>query len=374
MSKLHIPNRDSALRSAAKCLPLAVIYLLSFLGKPAISEESIADCFAGSPPQSLIGQLESPASPVQALAEGQLRRSFSRVAPGVLMVRGEIESIDKAADIPEVPLVDLSFRARSPREESPFTRLAFCNDQWYGSAYWSGPNWTRVGRNWHHPGEETPSVRCFVAPCDGRATISGRVYKLHQDGDGIRAVLLHGDREVWQAEIDGADGEGVEPQVTLDLHRGDRVRFLIHKRGNIFCDTTQWDPVIRFEDGTAYQASTAFSANQGEGGWFYEMLDANPGRYLLFACTAGARISPSATLRSANERWCCPLATICHCLSSLTRLRIRDSRLPSIHGNAGTARRVCPGMVNCTLRSARRSLFQPQPRTSHPRLCRRHPW
>ena len=89
--------------------------------------------------------------------------------------------------------------------------------------------------------------------------------------------MLHGDREVWQAEIDGADGEGVEPQVTLDLQRGDRVRFLIHKRGNIFCDTTQWDPVIRFEDGTTYQASSAFSANQGEGGWFYEMLDANPG-------------------------------------------------------------------------------------------------
>ena len=116
-------------------------------------------------------------------------------------------------------------------------------------------------------------MRRFTAPRDGRVTITGRVFKLHPGGDGIRASIRHNDREVWQAEIGGKDDKGVEPNVTLDVKQGDALRFIVDKRGNIGCDTTGWDPMIAYADGEKFQASAAFAAKkQGAGGWFYEML------------------------------------------------------------------------------------------------------
>ena len=166
----------------------------------------------------------------------------------------------------------LGGKARA-QTNTPITLLTHRDAVWYGSTFWTGPDWTRVGRDWHHPGENTPSVRRFTAPRDGRVTITGRVFKLHLDGDGIRASIRHNEREVWQAEIEGKDGKGVEPKLSLDVKKGDAVRFIVHKRGSIVCDTTGWDPVVAYADGQRFQASASFAAkNQGEGGWFYEML------------------------------------------------------------------------------------------------------
>ena len=50
------------------------------------------------------------------------------------------------------------------------------------------------------------------------------------------------------------------------------IRFVVHKRGTIFCDTTHWDPVISYSNGEQFQASKGFSTTrQGEGGWYYQM-------------------------------------------------------------------------------------------------------
>ena len=161
----------------------------------------------------------------------------------------------------------------APGAASPFTLLTYRETEWYGSTFWTGPEWTRVGKDWHHPGENTPSVRRFTAPRGGRVTVTGRVFKLHLDGDGIRASIRHNDREIWQAEIEGKDNQGVEPKLALDLKPGDALRFIVHKRGTIVCDTTGWDPVITYADGPRFQASASFAAKkQGEGGWFYEMV------------------------------------------------------------------------------------------------------
>jgi alpha-L-rhamnosidase len=153
-----------------------------------------------------------------------------------------------------------------------YAALAYRNETWYGSTFWSGPDWTRVGRDWQHPGEQTPSVRAFYAPRDGRLSVAGRVYKAHADGDGVRLAIRHGDETVWQAEIEGKDQQGVEPKLTLDVLRGDKIRFVVQKRGTIFCDTTHWDPVITYADGQRFRASQGFSTTrQGENGWYYQM-------------------------------------------------------------------------------------------------------
>ncbi|MFA6563235.1 MAG: hypothetical protein WCV00_15095 [Verrucomicrobiia bacterium] len=156
---------------------------------------------------------------------------------------------------------------------TPITPLTYRDAEWYGSTFWTGPDWTRVGKDWHHPGENTPSVRRFTAPRDGRVTVTGRVFKLHLSGDGIRASIRHNEREVWKAEIEGTDDKGVEPKLALDVKKGDALRFIVHKRGGIACDTTGWDPVVTYADGQRFQASASFAVKkQGESGWFYEML------------------------------------------------------------------------------------------------------
>ena len=89
-----------------------------------------------------------------------------------------------------------------------YANLAYRNETWYGSTFWSGPDWTRVGKDWQQPGEQTPSVRAFQSPRDGRLTVVGRVYKAHADGDGVRLAIRHGDQTVWRALMVRQDEPG----------------------------------------------------------------------------------------------------------------------------------------------------------------------
>jgi hypothetical protein len=59
----------------------------------------------------------------------------------------------------------------------------------------------------------------------------------------------------------------------LDVRQGDRIRFVVHKRGVISCDTTGWDPHVTFaNDGQTSIASAAFDGHaQGADNWRYEM-------------------------------------------------------------------------------------------------------
>ena len=161
------------------------------------------------------------------------------------------------------------------QDTARYRDLTYRDDAWYGSTYWAGPGWTRVGKDWHHPHTDTAAVRRFVVPSDGRVTVTGRVYKLDTNnggGDGVRLMIRHGRRTVWQAEIDGNDTKGVQPELAIDVRAGDAIRFIVHKRGHIFHDTTHWDPVVSCADGRRFRASEAFAARkQGHGGWFYEM-------------------------------------------------------------------------------------------------------
>ncbi|MGD0093202.1 MAG: hypothetical protein ABSE73_25085, partial [Planctomycetota bacterium] len=109
-------------------------------------------------------------------------------------------------------------------------------------------------------------------------TVTGRVYKAHADGDGVRLAIVLGNQTVWQAEIEGQDQQGLTPSLTLEVRQGEMVRFVVHKRGTIFCDTTHWDPLISYSDGQQFQASLGFSEKrQGENGWHYQMAVGSQG-------------------------------------------------------------------------------------------------
>lgn len=191
---------------------------------------------------------------------------------GMLLIETELANEGReAVDVEHVTPID--WKIPKLRENEGYTNLAHRDDAWYGSTYWTGPDWTRVGRNWQHPGRATSTIRTFLVPDDGRVTISGRVRKadVAPKTDGVRAAIRHGLETLWEAEIDGGDATGVEHDVTLGVRKGDAIRFVVGKRKAISCDTTHWDPVIAYEDGRTFRASEGFSTVQGQEGWFYQM-------------------------------------------------------------------------------------------------------
>jgi len=228
--------------------------------------------FHDAPPDALIRQLQ-PAEAGEATPHVHHKCRWLPEAGAVLVetaAGGEDRTPLAAAGM---PVVTWTFKVADGHDALRYRELTYRNDTWYDSTYWTGPNWTRVGKDWHHPGIDTPAVRRFATPRDGRVTISGRIYKLDtKPSDGVRLAIRHNAKTVWQAEIGGSDATGVEPNVTLDVRKGDQVRFVVHKRGDIFCDTTHWDPVIAYADGPRFRASEGFSTEkQGAGGWSYEM-------------------------------------------------------------------------------------------------------
>ncbi len=203
---------------------------------------------------------------------------MNRRAAGMIIKRGIcIVFVGSAAFAAESP------KAQAKLDKVTFVPMEYRDSKWYGSAFWTGPDWTRVGKNWQHSGQATASVRCFRVPRDGQVAVSGRVYKLDVGGNGIRASILLNAREVWKAEINGDDEKGVEPKLSLQVKAGDAVRFVLDKRGDYGSDTTAWDPVVSYGETERYQASEAFAAlKQGAGGWFYETTgEQEPSPYKL---------------------------------------------------------------------------------------------
>jgi hypothetical protein len=172
-------------------------------------------------------------------------------------------------------VVDWTISPRATPQDRDYDKLEYRTEQWYGSTFWSGPDWTRVGKDWHHSGVNTASVRRFVAPRNGKVRISGRIFKADTNqggGDGVRVMIRVGEREIWRHEIDGNDDRGVAPDLEIPIQQGESIRFVVHRRGSISYDTTHWDPVITYDDGQAFRASDAFDAHrQGQDGWYYEM-------------------------------------------------------------------------------------------------------
>lgn len=230
--------------------------------------------FSEEPGDTLVRRILPDRDPVTESSRGDMAYRYRFMPdPGVLLMDATLTTSDRQpTGARSVPMLNWTFRVFDGFDPNQYRELSYRQDTWYGSTYWTGPNWTRVGKDWHHPGANTPSARRFVAPRDGRVTVSGRVYKAHLDGDGVRASIRHAERIIWTADIEGKDDAGRRPKIALDVRRGDSIRFVIDKLGSIACDTTHWDPVIAYADGKQYRASQDFSTTrQGQGGWFYEM-------------------------------------------------------------------------------------------------------
>jgi len=274
--------RQHADRTAA--LPLAVIFsLAAFVSgacRPAVAASDDVELLAGQPPETLAGKLEPSELPgVPGLTIGRSSRRVEvpaadgtgAAAHGAVVVESSAQAADGKLLASELCAAQWVFRVAG-EQDAGYSPLKHREEMWYESTFWQGgEQWLRVGKDWHHPGDRGPSVRRFLAPADGPLTVTGRVYKAHRDGDGVRVAILHNGQRVWQHELEGQDGEGLDPNLSLSVKKGDTLRFVVDKRGAIFCDTTHWDPLITYADGHKFQASAAFAAKkQGAGGWYYE--------------------------------------------------------------------------------------------------------
>ena len=239
----------------------------------------LAEAFANQPVDTLVRRLEPGSGSGEApgpLTAGQEVRCVEAHGAAVIQttVRNTTAAPQPAGD---VTLADWTFRLGGCHDAG-YAKLEHSSAVWYESTFWQGnETWLRVGRDWHHPGDRAPSVRRFTAPADGTVTVSGSVYKAHRDGDGVKVSIRHNEKTVWEHSLAGDDGKGVDPNLKLEVRAGDAVRFVVEKGGQIFCDTTHWDPVITYAGGRQFQASKGFSERrQGENGWSYEMPSQGP--------------------------------------------------------------------------------------------------
>jgi hypothetical protein len=279
-----LPNRSMV---ALWGLSVCSAVLWSVVNLAGVFAAELLDCLADQPPESLAGKIqwvEWPEAQAETVSHSVLRLDSPLKPSGTLqalptgagswptvIIDARARATDKGRLAGDLTLASLAFRVAAA-QDGGYVRLEHREATWYESTFWQGgEQWLRVGKDWHHPGDRAPSVRRFLAPHDGSVTVTGSVRKAHLAGDGVRAAILHNDRPVWQHELAGDDGQGLDPNLVLTVQQGDTLRFVVDKRGSISCDTTYWDPVITYVDGQGFQASEAFAAKeQGAGGWYYE--------------------------------------------------------------------------------------------------------
>ncbi len=168
---------------------------------------------------------------------------------------------------------------------SPYKAMTYIEnaEKWYGSTFYQGAEqWARVGRDWQHPSEAAASARTFTAPRDGELAIAGRVAKLHIDknSDGVVAAIELNGETLFEESLAGDDDKGVRYYIRTNVKQGTKIRFIVRRGKEHFCDTTAFDPTIAYQDGAkeTYVASEGFDARGDDDGklWSYEYLPDAP--------------------------------------------------------------------------------------------------
>ena len=118
--------------------------------------------------------------------------------------------------------------------------------------------------------KSSPLIKYIFASTNERHVLySGR----KKVGDGVQLKILKNDQQIWPK--DGwefsRDSEDKRPHdFTVDVSLGDRLYFQVNMNKGFSFDTTFWNPTIKYEDGTTYQASKGFSSTQGQNQWYYQ--------------------------------------------------------------------------------------------------------
>lgn len=136
---------------------------------------------------------------------------------------------------------------------------------WTGSAWQGGPKlpdpktgWVMLTAEGGHPSKSEAAVKRFVAPKEMTVTLSGRVHRTAENGNGVLARLVssrQGQLAEWMVEPKQAAGS---PVATIDLQAGETLDFVVESRGDETSDTFAWRAVLRAADGTEFAAQNQF--------------------------------------------------------------------------------------------------------------------
>jgi len=193
------------------------------------------------------------------------------VHPGISLVRGWLEITNQgAADV----------RLGAPPIQSIVHNGDALDLKWMTGAELFGDSWSLRTE------KLTPQGRALDSydppPGVAEATFAG---------DGIDARILINDRQVWPDTgwaHSAHSADAVSHDFSVQVQAGDRVVFALARGQNMTCDTTEWDPVVLYEDGATFRASEGFSTQQGGNGWTYEYVsDGGQTQELTYADVPG---------------------------------------------------------------------------------------
>jgi hypothetical protein len=115
----------------------------------------------------------------------------------------------------------------------------------FDSSIWKGTeDYLWLWESGGHPGATRDAVRRFVVPADGFANITSTVAELNPTcGDGVTVSVMRGTVLLWHRDRP----KGSPPEaftITTPVVAGDTLDFVIGRRGDNGCDSTEFNPTI----------------------------------------------------------------------------------------------------------------------------------
>ena len=129
--------------------------------------------------------------------------------------------------------------------DSTGTRMTYAvsNKRWVGSEANS-----MISNFGSHPGNNSDAIRRWTSPAAGNIRITGSV----SDGsgtcgtDGVDIVIKKGSSILWQTTIAANDVRGGDYDLPTSVVAGDVIDFVVNKKIDNTCDSTNFDPKITF--------------------------------------------------------------------------------------------------------------------------------
>ncbi len=101
-----------------------------------------------------------------------------------------------------------------------------------------------VGNGYQIP-DENDSVRKWVAPHDGKVRIEGTAEVEKKGGQGLYVGILKNAAEVWPSRL-VKFGNATAHDLTVEVSKGDAIRFIVKKNGKNAPEKVLWDPAITY--------------------------------------------------------------------------------------------------------------------------------
>lgn len=139
-------------------------------------------------------------------------------------------------------------------------------------SYWMGNNSrATMGYNWQKPGLLTyGSSRTWKAPHSGRITITGKITKNENGGDGVYVGIFKNSTLIWGwKNIAPLSFGNLTPTLDIPVNSGDLIRFVLTPNIDTSHDNVRWDPLISYENvtGTGIEPFYNYTSKDLGGGW-----------------------------------------------------------------------------------------------------------